>query len=149
MPVQLLPPKVVPPLSECSEYVRLRCLWPGASVQIFVGGHAVGVGTASNFDEVFRLTRKLTSGQVVQASQSYAGVGSDWTPDAPTVLRSPASSSEIGPVNLVSHLYQCGACLWLDGAFPGAKVNVTSGGVLRGSASSVDGNARLSLSGVT
>jgi hypothetical protein len=52
----------------------------------------------------------------------------------------------IGAVAFQSHLYQCGRCVWLVGAVPGAKVDLTVGGTPRGSTTSADGNARIGLS---
>jgi outer membrane protein assembly factor BamB len=51
----------------------------------------------------------------------------------------------IGPMAFQSHLYECGRCVWLVGAVPGAQVDLTVLGNQRGSTISPDGNARIGL----
>ena len=52
----------------------------------------------------------------------------------------------IGHVGFRSHVYVCAECLWLDGMVPGATVEVRVGGVVRGSGTAHDGQARIGLS---
>lgn len=145
--IEILPPRVVLPLSECSSAVRLQGLVAGTSVLVLADGQTVAHGTADKADQSFPLSQKLQAGQIVRAKQDFLGVqGSDITPDGVKVLRAPTKPSDLSSVNLVSHLYECANCLWLDGAFPGATVEVRRGTGSLDSASSVDGNAHVTLS---
>lgn len=143
--VQILPPLVVLPLSECSKQVRLLGLVPNTIVRVFANGRMVAQGQAKSADQTFDIVGSLNAGEVVWAKQDFATEGSDVSPDEVKVLRKPSSPGELGPLGLVSHLYECGQQLWLDGAFPGATVEVRSAGALRGKAESPDGNARVFL----
>jgi hypothetical protein len=51
----------------------------------------------------------------------------------------------IGTVGFLSHLNQCGECVWLEGLVPGAKVELRDGGTVLGTGESYDGNARFHL----
>ncbi|HYK42916.1 MAG TPA: DUF4185 domain-containing protein [Thermoanaerobaculia bacterium] len=143
---EILPPRVVLPLSECSTEVRLLGLVPGTTVRVTANGSLVAQGKATSDDQTFTLKRALLAGEVVRGKQDFATEGSDITPDGVTVLRKPAGPGELSPVNLVSHLFECGQCIWFDGAFPGATVEMRAGTDVRGSVTSPDGNARMSIS---
>lgn len=142
----LLAPRVIAPLSECSSSVRVEGQITGAQVALFMGGHAgsIGGGTATWSDQVYPLNGGVTlvPGQMVQARQSLGGETSPLGPGVSVQKRPPA----IGDLAFQSHLYQCGRCVWLVGAVPGAKVDLTVGGNPRGSTISADGNARIGLS---
>jgi hypothetical protein len=144
--IQLIPPRVVLPLSECSSHVRLQGLVPDTTVTVVADGHTVVQDRASQSDQTFQVAGQLIAGQIVRAKQDFSTEGSDFTPDGVTVLRGPANSSELSPVDLAGHLYACAGCLWLDGAFPGATVDVRVGTPDQQSVTSVDGNAYVSLS---
>ena len=144
-----LAPTVVGPVSECSSTVRVQGQFTNATVELFVTGQAasIGGGTATWSDQVFPLHAGVTlpPGQTVWARQTLGGQTSPpLGPAVPgvTVQKKPPS---IGTVAFKSHLYQCGTCVWLVGAVPGAEVVVTVGGSFRGSTVSADGNARIGL----
>ena len=143
---QLIPPRVALPLSECSSHVRLQGLVPGTDVTVMADGHAIVYERATQSDQTFQISGQLIAGQTVVAKQDFATEGSDFTPDGVKVLRGPTSPSELSPVDLVCHLYACASCLWLDGAFPGATVDVRVGTPGSQSVISVDGNAFVGLS---
>jgi outer membrane protein assembly factor BamB len=137
---------VIGPLLECSGSVRVEGQITGASVELFMTGHAatIGGGTAGWSDQDYPLNAgvTLTPGHTVQARQSLDGETSPLGPGISVQKRPPS----IGPLAFQSHLYQCGRCAWLVGAVPGAKVDLTVGGSPRGSGISPDGNARIGLS---
>jgi hypothetical protein len=143
---QLIPPRVALPLSECSSHVRLQGLVPGTDVTVMADGQAIVYERATQSDQTFQISGQLIAGQTVVAKQDFATEGSDFTPDGVKVLRGPANPSEVSAVDLVSHLYACASCLWLDGAFPGATVDVRVGTPGSQSVTSADGNAYVSLS---
>ena len=141
----LLPP-VVSALSECSSQFKIQGQLIGATVDLFQDGANVGGGVATWPDQVFNLksgvTLKTGAGHPVTATQTLGGVTSP--PSAPVIVLN--KTAFIGTVTSRTHIYECGQCLWLDGMFPGATVEVTVGGVLRGKGTAVDGSARFGLS---
>jgi hypothetical protein len=144
----LLPPVVVGPLSECSSSVRVQGQLIGATVDLFSNGAHVGTGTATWTDQSFKLSpgKTLAPGANVTATQSLGGVTSPQSPSPVTVQKKPPT---IGPVTAKTHIYVCGQCLWLDGMVPGASVEVSVGGAVRGSGIADDGSARIGLSAPT
>ena len=100
-------------------------------------------GVASWSDQGFPLNAAvvLLPGHTVQAQQISGGQTSPLGPGV-TIQKKPPS---IGPLAFQSHLYECGRCVWLVGAVPGADVALTVGGSPRGSGVSSDGNARIGL----
>lgn len=141
----LLGISVIGPLSECSSSVRVEGQISGSTVAIFMTGHSgsIGGGVASWSDQSFPLNAgvTLTPGQTVFATQTLA---SQTSPQGPGIIVQKKPST-IGPMAFQSHLYQCGRCVWLVGAVPGAHVNLTVLGIPRGSTVSTDGNARIGL----
>jgi hypothetical protein len=141
----LLPPRVIAPLSECSKHVRVQNQLTGSTVEILANGVHVGGGIASWSDQVFLLTTPLLPGQHVTARQQ---LGPDTSPPAPPtefveVQKKPAV---IGNVGFSSPMYVCGECIHLDGLVPGATVDVKVGGNPAGSGTADDGTVRLHLS---
>lgn len=128
---EILPPRVVLPLSECSTEVRLLGLVPGTKIRVTANGHSVAQGTASGEDQRFPLTRALQAGEVVRAKQDFPTEGSDFTPDGVKVLRKPTGPSELSPVKpgqpslRVRSVPVVGRRVpWGHGAFPGATVEL-------------------------
>jgi hypothetical protein len=123
--------------------VRVQGQQTGATVEIFMTGHSgsIGGGVASWSDQSFPVTVALKNGQTVTATQK---LGSDTSQPGPgiSVQKKPPS---LGGVTFQSHIYECGRCVWLIGAFPGATVSLTVLGSPRGSTVSPDGNARIGL----
>jgi hypothetical protein len=144
----LLPPVVVGPLSECSSSVRVQGQLIGAVIDLFSNGAHVGKGTATWTDQSFKLSpgKTLTPGKGVTATQTQSGVSSPPSPSAITVQKKPPT---IGPVTSKTHVYLCGQCLWLDGMVPGAIVEVSVHGTVRGTGVADDGSARIALSAPT
>jgi hypothetical protein len=141
----LLPPVVVGPLSECSSRVKVQGQLIGATVDVYSNGAHVATGTATWTDQVFPLLagKTLAVGANVTATQTMGGVTSPPSPLPITVQKKPPT---IGFIASKTHIYVCGQCLWLEGMVPGATVEVTVGGVLRGSGIADDGSARFGLS---
>lgn len=138
----LLPPRVIGPLSECSGSVRVQGQLTGSTVTVFADGVPVASGTASWSDQTFPLTTGLAAGQFVNATQT---IGLDTSLATPETVQVQAQPPTIGGVGFLSHLNQCGECLWLEGLVPGAKVELRDGGTVLGSGESYDGSARLHL----
>jgi outer membrane protein assembly factor BamB len=141
----LLPPRVVGPLSECSSSVRVEGQITGATVELFITGQAgsIGGGVADWSDQDFSFNANVTliSGHTVQARQKLGPQTSALGPGISVQKKPPT----VGTVAFQSHLYQCARCVWLVGAVPGAKVDLTVGNTPRGSTVSSDGNARINL----
>lgn len=141
----LLAPRVIGPLSECSSSIRVQGQVTGATVDIFSNGTHVAGGIATYFDQTFSLSPgvSLTAGANITATQT---MGTDVSPPSQEAVQVQARPTFVGYVGFKSHLYVCGQCLWLDGLLPGANVEVRVGGVVRGSGTAPDGNARIFLS---
>ena len=142
----LLSPRVIGPLSECSTGVRVQGQFTGATVSVFANGVLVAQSIASGPDHIFTLFggTTLSAGDQVTATQT---IGVDTSIPSPEAVVVQAKPPVIGPITFVSHLNQCGQCLWLEGLVPGAKVEVRAqGGPILGHGSSYDGIARVGLS---
>lgn len=138
----LLPPRVIGPLSECSGSVRVQGQLTGATVTLLADGAIVGSGVASWPDQHFALSTPLGAGQMVVATQT---VGMDTSPSSPESVEVQSKPPVVGSVGFLSHLNQCGECVWLEGLVPGAKVELRDGGTVLGQGESYDGNARFHL----
>jgi hypothetical protein len=141
----LLPPRVIGPLSECSTGVRVQGQLTGSTIQVFANGALVAQGPASGPDQIFPLNTgaSLSGGDQVTATQT---IGLDTSAPSPEPVEVQTKPPTIGPVAFVSHLNQCGRCLWLEGLVPGATVEVRAGGgPVLGHGQSYDGVARVGL----
>ena len=138
----LLPPRVIGPLSECSSRVRVQGHLTGSNVTVYADGVQVGHGMASWPDQTFALTTPLAAGQQVTSTQT---VGMDTSIASPEAVDVQAKPPVIGPVGFLSHLNQCGECVWLEGLVPGATVELLDGTAVIGNGESYDGNARFHL----
>lgn len=145
----LLSPRVIGPLSECSTSIEVRGQLTGSKVQIFADKALVAEGTATWSEQTFPLIsgKNLKPGQQIVATQT---VGSDVSPESPEPVIVQQQPPTIGTVAFTSPVYECGRCLRLTGAVPGAKVevrvekgNTTS---VSGTGDSIYGDARVDLS---
>jgi len=145
--MSLLPPVVVGPLSVCSSSVRVQGQLIGATVDLFQDGANVGGGAATWPDQVFNLksgvTLKAGAAHPVTATQTLGSMTSPPSP-APVIVQTKAAI--ILPVSCETHIYECGQCLSFNGMVPGATVQVTVGGVVRGTGTAADGSAQIGLS---
>jgi hypothetical protein len=142
----LSPPKVVAPITACSNHVRLQAQATGASIRIFASPNGIWEevfsGQASGPDETFKLNRRLKAGEHVRATQSTLG-GPPFSP-IETVEPEP-DPSELGAIAPDSHLHVCARCAAFGNGLPGAEVVVRSdfqGELGRGIVDSVTGVAR-------
>src|ERR1700704_119964 len=142
--MSLLPPAVIGPLLKCHSSIRVQGQLIGAIIDLYSNGS----GTVTWTDQSFKLDpgKTLAPGTNVTATQSMSGVTSPQSPSPVTVQKKPPV---IGPVTSKTHIYVCGQCLWLDGMVPGATVEVSVGGVVRGKGMAEDGSARIGLSAPT
>jgi hypothetical protein len=141
----LIPPRIVGPLSECSDHVIVRGQVSGAQVEVYAGGDVVASGSASGGSDLFSLTRSLAAGEVVTARQTVGTTSSSPTP-RPQAVEVQAEPSEIGPVTFRTKLFECGECLFVGGMVPGASLEVRADGSTLGTASTYDGDTRVGLS---
>lgn len=141
--MNLLPPRVIGPLSECSTSVRVQGQLTGSTITVFADGASVGSGTAAWSDQTFPLGAALAAGQQITATQS---LGLDTSIASPQSVVVQAKPPVIGGVGFRSHLNQCGTCVWLEGLVPGATVELRDGTAVLGSGESYDGSARFHLS---
>lgn len=141
----LIPPRVVGPLSECSERVLVKGQVSGADVEVFANGSQVAGGTASGGTDSFSLTRSLDAGELVTARQSDGSEQSSETPE-PQAVEVQEEPDEIGPVTFKTKLFECGECLFIGGMVPGASVEVRANGDVLGTDSTYDGDTKVNLS---
>ena len=143
----LLPPTVIGPVSVLNSSIRVQGQNIGASVELFASGISspIGGGTAVLSNQVFPLNPgvQLAPGQTITATQSMNGETSPASPAAVTVQSKP---STVGAVGCSTHIYQCGQSLFLFGVVPGASVQVSVAGSLRGQGISADGTLSINLS---
>jgi hypothetical protein len=65
------------------------------------------------------------------------------SPESPLPVTVQAKPPTLGYVGIKTHLYVCGLCALLDGVVPGATIEVTVGGMSRGSGIAYDGSAQV------
>jgi hypothetical protein len=114
----------------------------GSSVTVLANGAPVASGMATWPDQTFTLTTPLLPGQQVTATQT---VGVETSLPSPDPVEVQAKPAVIGGVGFLSHLNECGECVWLEGLVPGAKVELRNGAAVLGAGESYDGNARFHL----
>ncbi len=142
----LAAPRIVAPVSPCSRHVRLQGQLTGATVELIGGVSGVVVqAQAQGPDELFALSRSLAPGETLRARQELGGVGSDFS-RTPVRVIGPPGAGDLRRPRLASHLYVCALHLRVEGAFPGADVELLDAtGNVRGAEESVDGVARVAL----
>jgi PLAT/LH2 domain len=145
----LMRPFVVGPLSELSASVRMRGQLPGATVSVHSSSRVVATGVAGSADQRFPLLWGVTL-KPNESLYAIQQMGTE-TSEVPTgnqgmaVGPGPKSAADIGLVRIATHLYACGRYLWIDGAIPGARVELLDGAALLGSGSADEGVARFAL----
>lgn len=146
----LNPPTVIGPISECNDSIRVKGLRTGATVSIIMDGTSIGSGSASWPTETFPITTTLTAGRFVHARQELGGEISPAVPiiDRTEVQPAPADISS-SFVHVDGTVYECGNCVQVSSAVPGAQVHVSSGAVERGVGTAVNGRANIKLSPFT
>src|SRR4051794_26179649 len=143
----LLPPRVTAPLSECSGRVEVKGQVPGATVHVFADDEPI-VEALSSFSELqLDLPVSLAAGASVIATQT---LGSDESTPSPEPVIVQAQPPSIGSLVFESTIYECGACVALSGAIPGATLEVHAlngpDPGLRGTRTAeITGNTKVSL----
>lgn len=142
--MDLLPPRVIGPLSECSQKVRVEGQVAGADIEVRMDGSTVvASGPSPGPGVTLTVTSPLKPGSKITALQRLGSDTSDQSPEPVTVQAKP---NEIGMVGFRSNIIECGECLWIEGAVPGADVSIEQDSVHVGTRNSYDGNARIRLS---
>lgn len=139
----LVAPKVVGPLSECSDSVTVKGQLSGATVNVYADGTLVASGTSSGASETLSLTQSLSPGEMVEAEQTVGSQTSSRSAHPVEVQKVPP---DVGPVGFPTKLFECAQCLRVNGLVPGATVEIRENGTVIGTASTTDGNTRVSLS---
>lgn len=144
--MELLPPCVLGPLSECNRAVRFDAVLPGATVVVVRtrAGHSERVGTTIarlvHGEVALDPSQSLLAGDLVTAYQHDAAGSSPWQPDAVEVQ---VGVGDFNPPQVLTHLYSCSRGFTVGGVRPGARLEVLHGGtpILTGTA--LDGVAHL------
>ncbi|HVS14373.1 MAG TPA: galactose oxidase-like domain-containing protein [Thermoanaerobaculia bacterium] len=144
--MNLLPPRIKGPLSECSTRIRVESQFPGADVEVVDVGTAtvVATGTASSATQDFTVTATLVPGHRVAARQTLGTDASGLSAESVELQSRP---EPVGPVAFATPLFQCGRCLWLEGLVPGARVEIRDASGPLGSGEAPFGIARVHLGG--
>jgi hypothetical protein len=146
----LLPPNVLGPISECNQQLIVAGMLTGATVSIFSGQTQIGGGVASSGRQRFELNAPLTAGEGVHAGQEISGETSAPVPqNAWTEVQPAPSDLSSSFVHVDGIVYECGKCVLVSAAVPGATVNVVSGSGQRGTATAINGLAHITLSTAT
>ncbi len=142
----LLRPTVVGPLSELSTTIRVKGQLVGATITVETGARTVAKGVATSSDQRFDLLSGVTLShlEVLFAVQEISGERSA-VPSGDVGMVVAAVPAILGPVNVVSHLYECGRFVCVDGACPGADVTILAGGKVLGTGKAHEGRARFKL----
>ena len=142
--MNLLPPRIIGPVSECSDVIWVQGQMPGALVEIEDDtGAVVASDVVSSADATVAVTGSLSPGRQLSARQELGADSSDWSPETVEVLSRP---DPLGPGIFSQPVFRCARCLWIDGLLPGARVQISQAGTVLGTGSSVKGYARVSLS---
>jgi len=149
----LVMPTIVGPVSALSSSLRVQGSLPGATVIVLSltrpTNAEVAKGVAQGGDDRFNLLSgvTLTANDRLVATQ---GLGSDAsaTPGdalALAVAPAPTNPAELGFVGYVSHLWECGRYLWIQGALTGATIEVSFNGAVQGHGIAFEDGARFML----
>jgi len=146
--VNLLPPRVLGPLSECGRSVIVANAIPGATVTLVVkrGGVDLPVGrnTLKGSKGTIPLdpAESLVGGDLVNAAQELNGDHSANSTDGPEVQKSVA---QFDAIQVLSHLHQCSRGFFVGGMRPGTQVQLLQGGSVIGTGVAVDGTASVAV----
>jgi hypothetical protein len=146
--MNLLAPRVLGPLSECSRTVLVSNVTPGATVTLFVnrGGiiRRVGHQLFSNTQGLVPLDpgEELAAGDQVDAGQELAPDESPRSTDGPQVQ---TSVLQFDAAQVLTHLHQCSRGFALGGMRPGTTVQILQGGTVIGTGEARDGTASITV----
>jgi hypothetical protein len=147
--VNLLPPRVLGPLSECSQAVIVANVVAGAMVTLFVtrSGVVRRVGKAvintSKGTVAIDSSQQLVAGDLVNASQALAR-----DPESPRSQDGPQvqiSIAQFDAAQVLSNLYRCSRGFFLGGMRPGITVQVLQSGSIIGTGNAIDGTAAMRI----
>lgn len=142
--MNLLPPRILGPVSECSEVIWVQGQMPGALIEIEDDvGNIVASDIVTRADATVSVSGALTPGRELAARQVLGADDSGLSPETVNVLARP---DPLGPGIFAEPVFRCARCVWIDGLLPGAKVEVSQSGTVLGSGSSVRGHARVMFS---
>lgn len=146
--MNLLPPIVPGPLSECNRSVMVCNVIPGATVTLFVIRNGVirpvGKKMFSTSKDVvpLEISEELIANDLVVASQELSPDESPRTSDGPQVQ---ISIAQFNAAQVLTHLYQCSRGFFLGGMRPGTHVQILQGGLVIGTGDAIDGTAAITV----
>lgn len=144
--MELLPPRLFGPLSECSRSVVFEYALPGATVILLRtrSGATQDVGkalaTVSSGIVTLNPGEDFAAGDLVSVYQHTTTEASPWQPDAIEVQR---SEGAFNPPQVLTHLYQCSRGFSVGAMRPGTKVEVLDGGSVIATGEATNGTANL------
>jgi len=147
--MNLIPPRVLGPLSECSRHVLYENAIIGATVVLLRtrGGKTekVGTATATRSSGIVAIdpAETLLGGDHITCSQHNSDGASPWQADAIEVQR---SEGTFNPPQVLTHLYSCSRGFSLGAMRPGTRVEILHGGTIIGTGIATDGTAHVRIS---
>jgi hypothetical protein len=147
--MELIPPRVFGPLSECSRHVLYENALPDATVVLLRTRGAntdhVGTATATNSSGIVALdpSEIFLGSDRVTAYQHNSTGASPWQAEAIEVQR---SEGKFSPPQVLTHLYDCSRGFSVGAMRPGTRVEVFHGGTLIGTGIATDGTAHVRIS---
>ncbi|MBC7988999.1 MAG: hypothetical protein H7Y19_05385 [Luteimonas sp.] len=144
--MELLPPRLFGPLSECSRFVRFDFAIPGATVVALRtrDGQTTDVGKAiapiSNGLVPFDPSVTLAAGDLITAYQYDGSGASPWQPDAIEVQ---TSEGKFNAPQVLTHLYSCSRGFTVGAMRPGTRVEVLHSGSVIATGVANDGVAHV------
>jgi hypothetical protein len=146
--MNILPPRVAGPLSECNRSAAVTNAIPGGTVTLVVnrGGNdrVVGKAPAVNSRTIVTLdpTEEFVAGDLVNAWQQVGPDPSHVSTDGPSVQ---VSVADFHAAQVLTHLHQCSRGFSLGGMRPGTSIQILRGGAVIGTGDSLDGTAAVSV----
>jgi hypothetical protein len=144
--MELIPPRIFGPVSECSRHVLFENAIPNATVVLVRtrGTNSEKVGTVTTLTSsgpvALDPSQEFVGGDRVTLYQ-YDGTGaSPWQADAIEVQHSDAT---FNPPQVLTHLFECSFGFSLGAMRPGTRVEVRDGGTVIGTGLATDGTAHV------
>ena len=146
--MNILPPRVLGPLSECNRSVVVVNVFAEATVSLFVnrGGiiHRIGKQVLNGSQGLVPVAagEELKAGDQVEASQVFGPDESPRSTDGPQVQ---VSVLQFNNAQVLTRLYQCSRGFFLGGMRPGTKVEIVASGDVIGTGEALDGTAAITV----
>ena len=144
--MELIPPRILGPISECSRHALFENAIPRATVVLVrtrgASTDTVGTIVATNSSGAVALdpSQEFVGGDRVTLLQHTSTAASPWQADAVVVQHSAAG---FNPAQVLTHLYECSFGFSVGAMRPGTRVEVLRGSTVIGTGLATDGTAHV------